>query len=414
MPIISSSPASPSTIASGDNSRFYLSGANYGTVQTGFAGRYRAQVGAVGTGKAGSLGIFANNPSAQARRGFRRRWKLKRAAEKLLSGSRTAKCMVFRKGNCPVQVVRSSGCGRARFTGLQTCSSVWACPICAARISEQRRGDLQAALQQAKRLDYSVFLLTFTVPHGMGDDLKPLTSSMVKAYTSMHEGRKAAELKAACGRLGFIRSVEVTYGVNGFHPHLHVLFITDGSLSAQGIELLYARRWRTACVRAGLGEPSLAHGVTVQDGSAAAAYVTKWGLENEMTKSHLKTGKQGSLSPFDFLRLFAEGGLDAERYGRLFQIYAKAFKGRRQLFWSKGLRDLLALGPELSDEQAAENAEPDDRFVVELSSEQWKAILYCEARAQLLLLAGRRPAAVPDYIDDVVERWRARPPDAKC
>lgn len=397
MPIISSVYSSPSTIAFGDNSHFCS---------------VSAKVGAVGTGLSGPLGISAKYSSAQARRGLRRRWKLKRAAEKLLSGSRAAKCMVFRKGNCPIQVVRSAGCGRARFTGLQTCSSVWACPICAARIAEQRRGDLQAALQQAKRLGYSVFMATFTLPHGMGDDVKCLANSMVKAYSSMHEGRKAAELKAAVGRIGFIRSVEVTYGANGFHPHLHVLFITDGSLSAQGIERLYSHRWREACVRVGVGEPSLKHGVTVQDGSAAASYVAKWGLENEMTKSHLKTGKQGSLSPFDFLRLYAEGGPDAERYGRLFQIYAKAFKGRRQLYWSHGLRDLLALDAEMSDEQAVEIADQGEQFVIELSREQWKAVLFFEARAQLLLLAGRRPAFVPEFVVDLVERWLLRPAGA--
>ena len=47
----------------------------------------------------------------------------------------------------------------------------------------------------------------------------------------------------------------------------------------------------------------LIHGVDVRNGTYAAEYVSKWGLEEEVTKGHLKKGLNGSLTPFDLLRV---------------------------------------------------------------------------------------------------------------
>ena len=54
-----------------------------------------------------------------------------------------------------------------------------------------------------------------------------------------------------------------------------------------------------------------------------------------MTKGHIKKGKTDSKTPFDLLRDYAEGD---ENAGKLFRIYFEAFKGTRQLNWSKGLK----------------------------------------------------------------------------
>ena len=73
----------------------------------------------------------------------------------------------------------------------------------------------------------------------------------------------------------------------------------------------------------------------LRNGQKAASYVSKWGLEHEMTKGHIKKGKTDSKTPFDLLRDYAEGD---ENAGKLFRIYFEAFKGTRQLNWSKGLK----------------------------------------------------------------------------
>ena len=61
-------------------------------------------------------------------------------------------------------------------------------------------------------------------------------------------------------------------------------------------------RWAFYCEKAGLGTPSYAHGIKLDDGTKASDYVTKWGLEDEMTKGHTKKAKAGGETPFDLLR----------------------------------------------------------------------------------------------------------------
>ncbi|WP_458865142.1 hypothetical protein, partial [Enterococcus faecium] len=64
-----------------------------------------------------------------------------------------------------------------------------------------------------------------------------------------------------------------------------------------------------------------------------------------------------------------------ERASSLFRVYASAFHGRRQLYWSNGLRALLAMSNERSDEELV--AAPEDErasLLATLTTEQWKAI----------------------------------------
>ena len=54
--------------------------------------------------------------------------------------------------------------GTAHYSGLQTCGSVWSCPICAAKITERRRLEVQDAINQHRQAGGEVQLLTLTTP----------------------------------------------------------------------------------------------------------------------------------------------------------------------------------------------------------------------------------------------------------
>ena len=86
--------------------------------------------------------------------------------------------------------------------------------------------------------------------------------------------------------------------------------------------------WKNACVAKKLGVPSLKHGVSVDGADKAEGYVAKWGLESEMTKSHIKRSKKG-YSMFDLLRAYV--ATEDEKFKRVWMVYASAFKGRKQL-----------------------------------------------------------------------------------
>jgi len=156
--------------------------------------------GSCAPGAVASLGIYAKTSSAPsvdpetgeiqslqrtAEQGRWERWALKSVVNKLLPGSRTSKCMRWRRPDHHIELCRGSDTGKAYYHGLQVCASVWACPVCAAKITERRRAELVAASATAKAKGWQVMLVTLTVPHGLGDDVSLILDRMQKAYAKL-------------------------------------------------------------------------------------------------------------------------------------------------------------------------------------------------------------------------------------
>lgn len=344
---------------------------------------------------------------ADPKRHRAQRFALKSVVNRLLPTSRTSKCCRWRVPKQSLQVHRSIEHGKAFYSGLQVCASVWACPVCAAKISERRRAELVTSVALAKSMGMHVKLLTLTVPHGLGDDLPTLLVQIRNAWRRTTTGRAGKDFRKLLGIKGTIRALEVTHGQNGFHPHLHVLLFLEQDATNNCIQGLFTPIWQDACVKAGLPRPSDAHGCRVDDGSKAAAYASKWGLESEMTKSHTKQGRNGSRTPWDFLRAVLERSEGWQQSAHLFRTYAAAFKGQRQLYWSNGLRALLALGEEETDEEVAAVQEDHAKVLAKLDDEQWRAILATKSEALVLDMAEEHPEALPVLLASLHARYIA-------
>lgn len=345
------------------------------------------------------------------------RWALKSVVNKLLSGDRVSKCMVLRapipnQGLAPIEVHKGHTHGKAFYHGLMSCGLPWVCPVCAAKIAERRRGELEAAVESAKVKGFGVHFVTLTIPHGIGDDLHDTLARLSDALKRMSSDNTFRRHKAQCEVeiVGYIRAQEVTYGDNGWHPHYHLLVFTkEATCGSSVIQYLYSGAWRRACLKAGLPEPHPIYGCTVQDGAHAARYASKWGIEDEMTKGHTKKAKRHGLTPWGLLRAVLDGGspeIAAEPAAALFRLYAHAFKGRRQLHWSVGLRSiLLPEAVELSDQQIVERPE-DERAVLlaELSTEQWRSIRRARAEASVLDAAEAGKPVLEVVLSHIVRR----------
>lgn len=268
----------------------------------------------------------------------------------------------------------------ACYGNLQLCSSVWNCAICAAKISEKRRSELKKGIAQHRKNGGQVYLLTLTNSHHFGDNLIELMAGQKKALKYLWSDRKPKEHFASLGKVGHITANEVTHGKHGWHPHMHILLFFDKAVDIEELQAFIAKYWQHCCKKAGLKKPSLEHGCDITDGSFADRYVSKWGLEEEMTKGHIKKGREGGSTPFDLLRL-SEGG--CEESGRLFQKYSAAYKGKRQLSWSSGLKDLLGV-PKTTDKQLAETEDAESIEEEELALEIWRLVLIYKARGELL------------------------------
>lgn len=357
------------------------------------------------TGRAAPLGIYAEtlSPSVTARvtaegelldisadfRSVRaERYALKSAAVRLLDkGHRTSKCMRWRVPNKEIQVLKGATTDRAFFGGLQVCSMPWTCPVCASKISERRRVEVAKAMKQAEALGLKCRLVTLTAAHCLEDDLGELLDKLLRAFSRLWVGKAGVQLRDSLGIFGFIRALEDTHGeINGHHPHLHVLVFYHPDQTNDDAWNRLSGRWQEVSVRSGLPPPSLDRGCQIDDGQKAAQYVAKgvWGLESEVTKGHVKKGKRGSRTPFDLLRDYMKGDKQA---GAIWRTYALAFEGRRQLYYSNGLKKLLSIA-DLTDEEIAHKPEDEKSLLLaSITDEQWKLIYRRRMESAVLDLA---------------------------
>lgn len=316
------------------------------------------------------------------------RFALQSAARRLLPNSRTAFCLRNVQKSKGVEVWQSKEHGTCSYKGLQTCGSVWACPCCAAKISERRRVELRSAIALHVAAGGQVLLATFTTPHTRHDVLADVLAAQAKALNSLNTDRASRAVFDGMGCVGKIRALEVTNGRlrrlnNGWHPHYHILLFVRSGVDLKAARAALYVRWHAACLKAGLGAPSVAHGVQLDDGSKAAAYASKWGLESEMTKGHTKKATDGE-TPFDLLRAFLASG--DKHAGNLFREFAETFKGKRQLHWSKGLKKMFGIG-DCSDEELAAVQDQQASLLGSLDLDDWRKVLAVDGRATLLELA---------------------------
>lgn len=356
----------------------------------------------------------APSPIERASAARARRYALLGAIRRIDPTHRTARCAWSRVSTgAQINVIRDSQTGKARYSGLMACSRVWTCPCCAAKISERRAAELAAAIGQARTLDLHVSLLTVTVPHVREDDLKTLIQSLGTAWRSFSSGRVSARLRADLGLVGTIRNIEVTHGSSGWHPHFHCLLIHKEALAPdqiKSVEAAWGAHWQHCAVKAGLRRPSDEHGLTLQAGDYAARYVSKWGLEHEMTKSMAKRSRRAGRTPFDIAEDY-DDGIDTARNAGLWRTFAAAMHGQRQLYWSAGLKALLLID-DLDDEAltAEEDARPAE-LIVQLTWPEWRAVR-ARHRAVLLDMAERAPALIRPWLAGLVEPPAEPPPEA--
>lgn len=351
--------------------------------------------------KGGGSGPLGINAKLSANRMDTRvaRFSLQSVARSILPESRTAKCLRIRAFNSDVQVWKHHEHGTAAYAGLQTCGSVWACPVCAAKVAERRRVELQAAMAAHKAKGGTVNLLTLTTPHQKTDKLSDLLENQSKALHRFWRDRTVKAIFKEMGTIGHVRASEVTHGRkspsnNGWHPHYHCLMFCGSGVDLSRFDVpqmkdwqvrLYLR-WAACCLKSGLGEPSYAHGLKLDDGTKAGNYAAKWGLEDEMTKGHTKKALHGE-TPFDFLRAYLADGSDRQA-AALFKEFAETFKGKQQLRWSKGLKNLFAI-EETTDEELATKVEESAVLFATLTMDQWRDVLKVDGRATVLEITAR-------------------------
>ncbi|WP_158827630.1 hypothetical protein [Streptomyces sp. NRRL S-118] len=414
------------------------------------------------------------------------------------------------------QVGLHVGKGAARFAGLQSCHSVWACPICQARIRAARAIELERAALAWLKAGHGLYMATLTVPHwehvrlasrvkdghkcagqrsctctckcpvlaaAPGEKKPPCTCAcpvdpgqlarVVEAWRGVQggswwagrhiiregtpapwgpewEGETRYVRRQEFGPdgrplgpatvwqqgfrerwnvVGTTRTIEVTWGANGWHSHAHVLIWTEDEATdarAEAIEEELYHRWAKRCTAVGLPTPArgeirkkdgkrVGKGVDVtaatrEKAGALGKYVIKLqeggSLAMEMTRADLKVarGQKGKTA----LELAAVAATGNEQAVDLWHEYEFATRGLQCLTWSQGLRERLAELVELDEREddeipEEEEAETPETPTLLISREAWWRAIVPKFGARADILHAAEVAGLPGVLD-VLER----------
>ena len=277
--------------------------------------------------------------------------------------------------------------GMAGFAGLATCGSVWADPVCNSKVMARRAVEIGAAVALWQAQGGAVGFATFTMRHHKGQSLPALWDALSAAWNRTVGGKAWGTDKGRHGVAGWLRVVEVTYGVNGWHVHVHCVLFLEGKQSDRLVKQLHASmvgRWASKLVALGLLAPlsigQEAHLVKDAGDKDLSSYLTKAtdgarriGLELTQTQSKTARGIHKTRSPWALLDDVEDLGL-AESLG-LWHEWERGSKGRKQMTWSKGTRERLGLLVEKSDEDVAaeeHGSSADDLVLIDAAG--WKRL----------------------------------------
>jgi Replication protein len=177
---------------------------------------------------------------------------------------RVSKCGRVPLAGAPVLALADDG--TAHMRGLTTCGSVSACPVCAAKIRQRRAEEIDEGLGRHLAGGGGAVFLTLTVPHDAGMPLEALWGAVAASWRSLVSGRHRAALRERFGLVGYVRATEITHGRAGWHPHLHVLLLTERPLSLdelRELHLFVRERWIRRVTAMGYRAPDVHKGVRI-------------------------------------------------------------------------------------------------------------------------------------------------------
>ena len=313
-----------------------------------------------------------------------------------MPGERIFSCM--RKivpGKQTVDLIYDPSRQAAHLKNLMTCGSVWMCPVCAARITEQRAEELRRAVLKWREGDGFMAMITFTLRHNKGDRLETVLEALREAHRRFKSGTPFQSIKQQFNWHGSVTALEDTHGQNGWHPHLHELVFFDALSRDTWSQFAGAvkSRWISSLAAEGR-DATWKHGVDIRDTDEQIYdYIAKyghepldtsWTIEREIAKSPVK--KARTVEGRTAFQMLADVAVGDHSGAPLFQEHCRVMKGRKQLVWSKGLREELGLNDEQTDEALAA-ALPDEYITLaSITAAQWRVIKAADWSIQARLL----------------------------
>jgi len=260
--------------------------------------------------------------------------------------------------------------GSVNVSNIETCASVWQCPVCRSKIMQKRANELQIIEERFKAEGGHTAMITFTVPHYKHQSLKTIQGNhkgktgISGAMARLRQHRAWRSLKKQIGYISDCRATEITHGSNGWHQHMHMIIYTHREIDIETTEPVLLNLWADCCEAAQLDRPNN-HGVKITRG--ASQYIAKWGAASELTSTTAKEGKNGNMS---ISEMEATMLTDPDSVKMTLKEYYTTMKGRKLLTWSGHNMRAQFLDTELTDEEIAkdDHGEGERLFVVDVKT----------------------------------------------
>jgi hypothetical protein len=213
----------------------------------------------------------------------------------------------------------------------------------------------------------------------------------------MTKQRDYKQLKDRFGIVGYAKTLEVTQGKNGWHPHYHLVWFTERPLTDAEREQFDASLYQLWMLNVTKYTDRTVnheanHVQKIRTIDAIANYMSK-SIAFELTHGHTKDGKMPTQrTPFqianDYTKSFDER--DEARWNE----YVDAIAGERMITYSRSLSELRTPESHATDEEIAEmddsTAQPDEEGKVvasfDLPNTPWFNLWFYTANEHTKLL----------------------------
>lgn len=133
----------------------------------------------------------------------------------------------------------------ARFSGVQSCASVWSCACCGSVIRSRRATEVQTASDWWEKQGGQFLFLTLTVRHHLEDSLERTMDGLTDGFTALINGAPWKRFARVHGIEHFVKAQEVTLSWDhGWHAHLHVLLFVDLAGAVENLRADAKQAWQ--------------------------------------------------------------------------------------------------------------------------------------------------------------------------
>ncbi len=294
----------------------------------------------------------------------------------------------------PINVVTGKETGNIYYNGLMKCGSVWRCPVCNYKITQQRKKEIYYLTSEFMRKSEfnRISFITLTMRHKSTYPLKYTLDTLLEEFRKFQRTSVYKRLEREHNIKGFIKSLEITVSKrNGWHPHLHLLVFHQ----SDNIELLHReikQKWAKRKKINALQKNQICK--EVYNKAGVTDYVTKWTISDELTKGSFKLPKlnknEKGITPFQILSQLTLGKNsikeETELKGYLGQ-YFQYTHGKHLIHISKKLlKDLKNSNIDTtikSDKEILEDETP-EKILFKIDKPVWYEVAKYNYMAQIL------------------------------